>query len=1742
MSLKTGFKKMLSLVMAAAMVTTLQIPFQSAQAAEPSDADVVIDFSQEAGEMIPKTGWLLIPNEDIPDGRILPLNTQQVRDDTDMQAVLGNNSDATDEAHMSDILPNEFNRFERLAESSKRMNDLGIVTTHIMGFMPSWISKNGTSQGAPKDYNMWHQWSKDMAQYIKDHDLNINEFNVWNENWNISENEFNYMYKESWNAVKQIIPDALMIGPDTVGYVPQNFFDFCQQNGLTTDVVSYHFVGDLQSFQEDLINRTSKVPSLGVQKYYYQEYQWDYEIFNHYRTIELFAEFDRISSVDVACRGIWNYANGLSDMLVLNPESQNICARTPSWWAMAAYGSMAGIRIAREKSTAVPYIASKDTDKGEMKILVGSNSARNVSFALTNQPFAGEDLVIEKYQVLGEGADHISLDEDNGIQLKETIQADASGDTVNFNVDFAANDVYMIVVKKAESAPSDFALMGPDDNTAALSTPTFTWQKAEGAEFYDLVISKNKDMSSPVYTKEGITENTFTIDQALEMDQIYYWTVTARNQYGETAPYNNMYYSFVVKENTDVPGGFTLFQVVNNAYGTKLNPRFTWSKAREATSYKVYISENEDFSNATIKTFELSDLTEYPTDKNEKCYGFELKESLKPETHYYTKIVACNESGERTMTGGYHEFTTTTADGKPAEFNVTEPGNEESVDPRATLRWERSLGGFFYQLEIATDPDFENIVLSQDYITVPAYTLEQDVLEPETTYYWRVTARNKERTLETVNSNGVQCFTTSSKPTPPLVKVSIPTNGGAVLQFNPVSDADTYTVKYGTVPGEYTETIEGITDSIAYIPVEEGETYYATVVSVRNGVESDVWNEVEVSASPSGSQVIKLDTELECENADQAGNYTIKADSGASNMLSVLMETGSEIIYTPMTESKYLKIAYIAPADTSVAVYNGKTKVTDIFLPQTENGNYGTVSAEMAFAQGDTLRLVKETKEETFSLDYILLSKDSLENLALGKKVTASSEHLAGTYSAENAVDGDVNTWWDSGALPAEIIVDLGSVSEIHSVSIQMPPTFGHRTQEIQVFVSNDNEEGFTSLKEKETYTFKPDENNNTTMLVDLEKPVSARYVKLVVTDNEDYSGPWENGGQAGEIFIMGIGGKEETDDNLALHKPVTVLPESSNGSPERITDGIVGADYTTSWDGVKDEENVVTIDLLRPYQLTDYEIQIPFNFGQRSQDFQFLVSQDGHEFTEIIPTKTYSFDPAVEQNTVKIQLPENVLARYVQLIGSKNDVAGEGAGKYGTQIAEWRVYGTSTPVTSIDIDQDNMEIPLGASEQLSATLEPAEAEYRDVAWSSSDVTVATVGANGVVTAKAKGECEIRARSLENPNCVDKITITVGDPVISQIIVKQPDKTEYRIGEELDLTGMTVTARYTDSGEKQVAIDDCVITGYDKNKAGEQTITVSYAGQTDTFVVNVKAELTDIVVTPPAQTEYVIGDELNLEGFKVTAKYSDNTQKEISADQVEISGYDKNQTGSQKVTVSYTEDGITKTGNFEVTVKEKPVLGSISLEGPAKTQYWVGEELSLDGLTVTANYSDGTSKAVTDYRVTGFDSTKPGNVTVTVSYTEGEITKTANFTVSVKEKLVNVVLDSITLQEPDKTEYTVGEGMNLDGLKVTAHYSDGSSREVTGYEVSGFDSTKTGTVTVTVSYTEGGITKTASFDIQVKAESASSNGDNSSNSDSNTGDDVSTGDMAPIVGITVVMLVALGMCLVLVYKRRIRNR
>lgn len=85
-----------------------------------------------------------------------------------------------------------------------------------------------------------------------------------------------------------------------------------------------------------------------------------------------------------------------------------------------------------------------------------------------------------------------------------------------------------------------------------------------------------------------------------------------------------------------------------------------------------------------------------------------------------------------------------------------------------------------------------------------------------------------------------------------------------------------------------------------------------------------------------------------------------------------------------------------------------------------------------------------------------------------------------------------------------------------------------------------------------------------------------------------------------------------------------------------------------------------------------------------------------------------------------------------------------------------------------------------------------------------------------------------------------------------------------------------------------------------------------------------------------------------------------------------------------------------------------------------------------------------------------------------------------NYT-NVKKQLQSIVIAA----RPDRTVYNQNDTIDTTGLKVIANYTDGSKSEVRGWQISG-NTAKSRKALVKISYTEGGITKTASYEIEVK--------------------------------------------------------
>ena len=309
--------------------------------------------------------------------------------------------------------------------------------------------------------------------------------------------------------------------------------------------------------------------------------------------------------------------------------------------------------------------------------------------------------------------------------------------------------------------------------------------------------------------------------------------------------------------------------------------------------------------------------------------------------------------------------------------------------------------------------------------------------------------------------------------------------------------------------------------------------------------------------------------------------------------------------------------------------------------------------------------------------------------------------------------------------------------------------------------------------------------------------------------------------------------------------------------------------------------------------------------------------------------------------------------------------------------------------------------------------------------------------------------------------------ITVVDP-INKIELKGTPKTEYKYGEEFDVSNLKLSISRA-SGETEIPVTSDMIKNYNKNSLGQQQVTIEYEGNTiETITVQVVDYIQSVVITPPSKVSYNYGETLDLTGAVITKVMASTPDEPITINVTNdmISGYNPNKLGIQDVTITYT-DGKTYTQTFKVTVNEK--VKSISLKDTGfKKDYKYGENLDLDNLSIVIQYISGKTEEVpvTSGMVTGYDPKTLGNQALTIKYDDFEV-KTS---VSVKD-----YIKDIKLTPPDKKEYKINESLSLAGGSITEVMASGATGNVislTQNMVSGFDSTTPGTKTITVKYKE----------------------------------------------------------------------
>lgn len=337
----------------------------------------------------------------------------------------------------------------------------------------------------------------------------------------------------------------------------------------------------------------------------------------------------------------------------------------------------------------------------------------------------------------------------------------------------------------------------------------------------------------------------------------------------------------------------------------------------------------------------------------------------------------------------------------------------------------------------------------------------------------------------------------------------------------------------------------------------------------------------------------------------------------------------------------------------------------------------------------------------------------------------------------------------------------------------------------------------------------------------------------------------------------------------------------------------------------------------------------------------------------------------------------------------------------------------------------------------------------------------------------------------------------------------------------------------------------------DDLQTSDVSVTISYGGKTCTQAITVAAAktLSSITLnTENVKNTFYVDDEFDHDNLVVTANFSDSSSDVVSSSAT-VSTPDMSTAGDKTITVSYTYGGTTKTATYSITVLESGGsetgsytwdLSVASYDTPTSASLvtWLSDcatmtaERTDSNKTAANNYLGGDSNSRTssrfysgntmrftpasNYEITSvvftatsttyanaLKDTNWTNATASVSKTTVTITPTdgsqefygvhggtiggtsvaVNYSYAPPASLSSITLDTTNVQ----TTFSVGDTFNYTGLVVTAHYTDSSSKTVTPSSVSTPSTATTGDKTVTVTYTENDVTKTANYTITVNA-------------------------------------------------------
>ena len=337
---------------------------------------------------------------------------------------------------------------------------------------------------------------------------------------------------------------------------------------------------------------------------------------------------------------------------------------------------------------------------------------------------------------------------------------------------------------------------------------------------------------------------------------------------------------------------------------------------------------------------------------------------------------------------------------------------------------------------------------------------------------------------------------------------------------------------------------------------------------------------------------------------------------------------------------------------------------------------------------------------------------------------------------------------------------------------------------------------------------------------------------------------------------------------------------------------------------------------------------------------------------------------------------------------------------------------------SSVTLDKTSVEVLIGQTVHLSATVLPEATTDKTIRWSSSDDSVAMVD-EGTVTAHKVGQATIKATcGNKEASCVVNVL-----PIMVEEISFNKTSVSLKAGETVTLTATVKpddatdkTVTWSTSDASVATVNDGVVTA---KKVGTATITAKAGDKSATCEITVVATPVTSVTLNKTSASVKAGETVTL---TATVKPDDATDKTVtwSTSDASVATVNDGVVTAKKVgTATITAKAGDKSATCEITVVATPVT-AVTLN-KTYVSLKAGETVTL---TATVKPDDATDKTVTwgssDESVAKVENgivTAIGKGLSTITAKAGDTSATCMVTVSVPVENVTLNKTELVLQK-----------------------------------------------------------------------------------------------------------------------------